>query len=158
MLQRTNNTPLEKEEIPSQNWEGIFNPDTLDSLIKEKMKLLWILSQTNEIIPFETFIFSSNNFSLYFQNWMVSGFLTNTPFFQAFKEKNPLLYNDVCALFDWLNETQKSYLHILSESEENIKKLKSDSFMFHFLELFYEAYLELKKLWVSNGDLLWFNA
>lgn len=158
MLQKIDNIPLEKEETPSQDWEGVFQLSTSELLLKEKMKILSILVESNEIIPFETFMFHSNNFCLYFKTWMLSNYLQNTEIFQTFKSNNLILFNDICSLLDIFEEEQKWYLHGLQENARNIRKIKKDAFLFHFFKLFYKAYLELKKLWATNGDLLWFNA
>lgn len=158
MLQRTDDTHLEKEETPSQNWEGVLWQETDELILSKKIQIITTLTNSDGIIFFEDFVFYSNNFCLYFKDWLVSDAFQNTPFFKAFRKENSILYNDIYSLLESFDEEQKLFLHSLEWNKKNIKKIKKDVFMFHFFKLFYKAYLELKKLWATNWDLLGFNA
>lgn len=157
MLQKVNFSKIEPSKESFQIWEDSFD-EVIECLIyKMKMETLSSLVESDEIISFTTFIFHSNNFCLYFQEWFLKEILQWTPFFKSFKETNTSLYNQVQKKINNLNYEQRLYLASWKETKENIVKFYQDQELLLFFNLFYEAYLELKKLWATNGELLWFN-
>lgn len=153
---------LNKSETHSQSWECVFDCSraVIDSSLEKKAQILSILVQSDEIISFETFIFNSNNFFLYFSDWFVWKIKRETNYFKTFLESEQWRKLDayLTSKVKNLSDSEKRLLLYGIPCDENVNLVKNSDDFLKFLHTLYQAYLEFKKLWVSNWELLWFNA